>query len=294
MPSAKRRPLEDAHRTVPEHRARARERRREAVSGCRPDVEAEPAVGKRVEGGHLALRVRSERLGRDDVGREHGLEGEAVVRAELLGHLAADEHGVRTAAEVLEDAELVLDLRAPGNEHERPLDVPEEAPEHLQLLLEEEAGVGGQQVRDAFRRRVRAVRGPERVVHVQVVSVGEAAGGLRVVLRLSGVEAGVLEHGDPRIREQLAEPVRDRVHRERRIGALRPAEMGADRDLRRVPVEQKAERRERGPDPRVVRDLAVLERDVEVGADEDALARDVRLAHRARLAHGSCSHSMSW
>ena len=48
--------------------------------------------------------------------------------ADLLGHLAADEHAVRTAAEMLEDAELVLDLRAAGDEHERPLDLVEEPP----------------------------------------------------------------------------------------------------------------------------------------------------------------------
>ena len=37
---------------------------------------------------------------------------------------------------------------------------------------------------------------------------------------------------------------------------------------------------------RVVGDLAVRERDVEVDADEDALARDVRVADR-ELVHGS-------
>ena len=40
-------------------------------------------------------------------------------------------------------------------------------------------------------------------------------------------------------------------------------------------LEQQLEGRERRPDARVVRDASVLERDVEVGADEDALAGDV-------------------
>ena len=52
---------------------------------------------------------------------------------------------------------------------------------------------------------------------------------------------------------------------------------------RDVALEQVLERRQRGPDPGVVRDLAVLERHVQVGAEEHDLAGDVRVANRARL-----------
>ena len=51
-------------------------------------------------------------------------------------------------------------------------------------------------------------------------------------------------------------------------------------------LEQQLERRQRGLDPRVVGDAAVLERDVQVGAEEDALARDVRFPNGARQPHG--------
>ena len=51
------------------------------------------------------------------------------------------------------------------------------------------------------------------------------------------------------------------------------------------------DRRDRGPDARVVGDLAVGQRDVEVDADEDPLAGDVRVAdgelvHRGQAVTG--------
>ena len=52
-------------------------------------------------------------------------------------------------------------------------------------------------------------------------------------------------------------------------------------------LDERRDRRDRGPDPRVVGDLAVRERDVEVDAHEDALAGDVRVADR-ELVHASC------
>ena len=48
-------------------------------------------------------------------------------------------------------------------------------------------------------------------------------------------------------------------------------------------LEQELERRQRGADTHVVRHLPVLERDVQVGADEDGLARDVGVANGPRL-----------
>ena len=193
---------------------------------------------------------------------------------------------VRASAQLLEDAELVLHLGAAGDEHEGPLDVAEKPSEHLQLLLEEKAGVRRQQSSDALRRGVSAVRGAERVVDEDVHPVGEPSRRLGIVLRLAGVEAGVLEHGETLVRDQLAQALGNRRDREGRIGALRPPEVRADRHVRGVPLEEKLERRQRRPDARVVRDAPVLERHVEIGADEDLLPRDVSLSNRARPAHG--------
>jgi hypothetical protein len=50
-------------------------------------------------------------------------------------------------------------------------------------------------------------------------------------------------------------------------------------------VEQEPERRQRGADARVVGNPPVVERHVEVDADEDALPGDVRVANRARAVH---------
>ena len=102
--------------------------------------------------------------------------------------------------------------------------------------------------------------------------------------------------------EQLAEPRLDRRQRERGIGALRAAQVGQSTTLGGAALEEELERRQRRADARVVGDAAVLERHVEVDADEDALARDVgrrgrnaaactdalRAAARDRPA-GSCS-----
>src|SRR4029450_2153081 len=77
----------------------------------------------------------------------------------------------------------------------------------------------------------------------------------------------------------------DRPHRERLIRPLRSAEMRADRDLLRPAPEQELERRQRRPDPRVVRHPPVLEWHVQIGTDEHALARDVRVANRPGSPH---------
>ena len=157
-------------------------------------------VRQRVERRHLRLRIGVERARGDDVGRQHDRERERVLVPQLLGHLAADEDLVRAAAEVLQHAELVLDLGAAGDEQEGPLDLAEQPAEVLELGEQEQAGVGGQELRDADRRGVRAVRRAEGVVDEEVAALGELAGELGIVLRLAGMEARVLEHLDPLVR----------------------------------------------------------------------------------------------
>ena len=154
----------------------------------------------------------------------------------------------------------------------------------LQLGEQQQSGVGRQQVRDGLGRGVRAMRRAERVVDIEVAAVGELAGEALVVRRLARVEARVLEHVDALVRQELAQPRRDRSHRVLRavLLRLRPAEVRADADLGGVPLEQEVEGRQRGADAGVVGDVAVLERHVEVGADEHGLPRDRRVADRAR------------
>src|SRR5207302_11302294 len=110
--------------------------------------------------------------------------------------LPADEHRVGAPAEVLEDAELVVDLRAARDEHEGALDLAEEQAEMAQLLFQEQAGVRRKEMGDRLGRGVRAVRRPECVVDVEVAAVRKLAGEALVVLRLPRVEARVLEDAD--------------------------------------------------------------------------------------------------
>ena len=65
-------------------------------------------------------------------------------------------------------------------------------------------------------------------------------------------------------------PLGDRLERQARVIALRPSEVG-DEDERRAALAQRLDRRQRGPDPRVVGDPAALERNVEVDPDEHPL-----------------------
>src|SRR5262245_23071289 len=128
---------------------------------------------------------------------------------------------------------------------------------------------------DAHRRGMRAMRRAERIVDEEVAPLGEAPRGPGVVLRLSRVEARVLEYLDALVGQQLAEPRGDRSHRESRVGALRSAEVRAHGDVRRIAFEQELEGRQRGADPRVIGHPALVERDVEVRAYENSLARDI-------------------
>src|SRR5438105_864639 len=103
-----------------------------------------------------------------------------------------------------------------------------------------------------------------------------------IVLRLAGIEAGVLEDADAFVGSELSKTGRDRPDGELRILALGAPEVRADRYLLRVELEQQLQRRQGGPDASVVGDPAILERNVQVGADEYPFTADIGIADRAR------------
>ena len=156
-------------------------------------------------------------------------------------------------------------------------------------------GGARQQVRDALGRGVRAVRGPERVVDVHVGQLRVALGQGCVVLGLALEEAHVLDHHDVALghvvevgrerdldAEQLTQTLRGGLERELLVHALRPPEMREQDEPGGPLLAQLLQGRQRRPDACVVGDLAVLVlRDVEVHADEDALALDVEIVKRA-------------
>ena len=135
---------------------------------------------------------------------------------EREAHRAADQDRVGALQERLEHADLVGHLRAADDGHQRPLRVLEDAVQRRHLALEQPARGGRQQVRDRLGGRVRAVRGAERVVDVDVGDLRVALGERLVVLRLALEEAHVLEHHDLAVGDVVE--VRRELRRRRRSG----------------------------------------------------------------------------
>ena len=134
------------------------------------------------------------------------------------------------------------------------------------------------------------MRRAERVVDVEVAAVGELACEALVVLRLAGVEARVLEHVDAVV---AAASSRSRAatgaiaYFARSSSVFGRPRCEQTRTSAAPRSSKQLQRRQRRADAGVVGDPAVLERHVQVGADEDGLARDVGVANRARDAHRS-------
>ncbi len=152
----------------------------------------------------------------------------------------------------------------------------------------------GDERHHADGRSVGSMGRAERVVHVDVGERGELAREALFVRLLAGVKAQVLEQQHlarserPALRERsladavlgeenvqvqdLAEVLGDGTKRQRRNAfSLRTAEMRSDDRMTAV-GDHPLDRRQCFVDPRGVGDLAVANRDVQVGADEDTLA----------------------
>ena len=126
------------------------------------------------------------------------------------GHATADDERVDLVEHVLDQLNLVRDLRTAEDGEEGALGVLKSLGEVLELLLDEEARGALRQL-DTDHRRVRTVRSAKGVVHIHIAELREALTeggdrggvglGLRAVLVLDGsllldVEAEVLEEDD--------------------------------------------------------------------------------------------------
>ena len=193
-----RRQLERAHRAVPEDGPGAGDDLGVGLRGLRADVEAHPAVGNVDAVDQLRLGVRAERAARDEVDRqmqlalavgEHAPRGlDALLLAQRVADLVAlrreeREHiapPIRIASAISRNASstpiLSVTLAPPTIATSGRCGVVEDALQRLDLALEQEPGRARQQLRDAVRRGVRAVRGAERVVDVDVAERGVARG----------------------------------------------------------------------------------------------------------------------
>src|SRR5439155_3709691 len=86
--------------------------------------------------------------------------------------------------------------------------------------------------------------------------------------------------------EQLRQPVDERPQAEFRVRrALRPPEVARQNYRSRALIERVLDRRERRANTSVVADDAVFQRHVEVDANEDALALELKIFNR-QLRHG--------
>ena len=100
------------------------------------------------------------------------------------------------AMQIAEQVELGRNLGAADDGGDRPLRRVERLAERLELGLHGAAGIGRQHVAEAFGRGMRAVRGGEGVVDIDVAELGERGDEGRIVLFLAGVEARVLQAED--------------------------------------------------------------------------------------------------
>ena len=230
-------------------------------------LEVATALAREAE--HVARQLDAVRLDQGVAG------GDPLGAEEAEAHRAADQEPVGGLEEPLDDANLVGHLGAAQHDAEGPRGVVAHRDQLTDLALEQEARVGGKQARHALGRRVGAVRGPERVVHIEVGERGEPARELRVVCGLAGLEAAVLEQqhlarlevrgkrldlgpGHPggqghRGPEKVGEARGDRGHRERRVEALGPVQMG-DQHHRRAALAQQLDGGQRAADSRIVID----------------------------------------
>ena len=214
-------------------------------------------------------------------------------------HSPADAQGIHERAEVLQQTDLVFDLRAADRADERLCGPIDEAPQRAKLGFHQKAGGVGKQMREAFGRGVRAVSGCESVVHIQIAEPREAFGEIQVVAFFFGVKAEVFEQehvavaqlrdgifdrrADRVVHERNGdvEPIRerlcDRAKREARIRlAVRTAQM-RENDRARVVLVQPTQRWNRCIDAPVIEDSSLGYRDVEILAHQNAFSSNVEL-----------------
>jgi hypothetical protein len=190
----------NAHRTVPEHRARRAEHLAEVLDRRGSDIERHRVGGNLVDQddhGALALEARGDHdIGgqvdgdlllhrtaqevarvREPILLDLALAERLALRVEeRVRHRAADDDRVDALEQRVEDLDLVRDLRAAEHGDVRPVDLAEQARQEVDLLGHHEAGaLVGDELHHAGGRGVGAVRRAERVVDVDVAIRRERA-----------------------------------------------------------------------------------------------------------------------
>ena len=208
--------------------------------------------------------------------------------------------------QVLDHVDLVRDLGAAQDRHERPCRVGDGVAQVLDLLLDQEAhdlGLAAHGLGHGDHRGVRAVAGAEGVVAVDVGHVGQRLGECGVALLLAGVEPQVLQHQDVargqrrgfragvsadhvggernRFSQQLGQLVGRRLHAVLRVRSVLGPSQVAHQDQPSAAVDHGADRRQRHANPPVVGDLLlVIQRHIEIDAHQHGLAGDIDILNR--------------
>ena len=236
----------------------------------------------------------------------------ALGLGEGVGHAAADDDGVGDVQQVVDDADLGGHLGAAQDSHQGALGVGQGAAHDLQLLLDQEAGHGGQIGGHAGGGGVGTVDRAEGVGHIDLRHRGHFLGQLGVVLGLARLKAGVLQQHDlpgleggglglgvgadhvpghdHRLAQQLAEADGHRLQGQLGLHlALGLAQVGAG-DHSGALVQQVLNGGQSGADALIVGDGSggLVLGDIEVAAQKHLLAGDVDVLDRLFVVvHGS-------
>ncbi len=223
---------------------------------------------------------------------------------EREGHPASDNDLVHALPQVLDHPDFPRDFGSAQDRHERSDRIGDRPLQIFDLLLHEVAGGGRlDEFRNAHDRRMRAMGGSEGVVDIDIGERGERPRKRVVVFLLARVKTEVFQEEhvarlhpghqflylrpdairreDDFFAQETLEPSGDRCEAVARVRfALRAAQVGAQDDLGPL-IHGTVDGGQRGADPGIVGDLmVVVERDVEVSPDDDALVAKIGLLDR--------------
>ena len=227
--------------------------------------------------------------------------GQALSQEEGVGHAATDDQGVSGVDEVIENADLGGNLGTADDSDEGALGLGEDAGQRVDLLLEQEASDGRQVSGGAHDGTLGAVGGAEGIENEDVTIGSELLGDLGIVLLLTLIEADVLENEDlarldggnglgglltirvgnksnVKARE-LGELLGDRLEGELGLeaSALGTAEVAHEDDAS-VVLDEILDGGKGSLDAGGIAHDAVLDRHIEVNANENAFAVDIDVA----------------
>src|SRR5690606_29381724 len=106
---------------------------------------------------------------------------------------AADQDIIRDVQQILDYADLILNLRTADDRRKWTLRFLQRFAENLQLFLHQKTGYCRQMMRNSLRRSMSPVSSAESIVHIDVRKFSQLLGKFRIILLFPWIEAHVLE-----------------------------------------------------------------------------------------------------